>query len=153
MQYYINRRRNCTTLHSKLNSFNVSPLEVLLVSLSRAINCITGQKILSVILEGHGREQIHQVVDIDRTVGWFTTEYPVILKTEPNIKSEIIETKEMLKNIPNNGIGYGLLYNDFRDVHVIFNYMGEMDSEQRGENLNSLVDTGDNVSSKITTVM
>lgn len=135
-------------LHSKLNSFNVSPLEVLLVSLSRAINCMTGQKILSVILEGHGREQIHQVVDIDRTVGWFTTEYPVILKTEPNIKTEIIETKEMLKNIPNNGIGYGLLYNDFRDVHVIFNYMGEMDSEQRGENLNSLVDTGDNVSSK-----
>ena len=39
-----------------------------------------GQPILSVDLEGHGREEIIEDVDLSRTVGWFTSIYPVHFK-------------------------------------------------------------------------
>lgn len=35
-----------------------------------------GLRVLAVELEGHGREDIHAEVNIERTVGWFTSIYP-----------------------------------------------------------------------------
>ena len=43
------------------------------------MNSITNQKLLSLNLEGHGRESINNISKVDRTIGWFTTNYPLIL--------------------------------------------------------------------------
>ncbi|MBR3141911.1 MAG: hypothetical protein IKF09_02040, partial [Clostridiales bacterium] len=72
----------------------------------------------------------HKAIDIDRTVGWFTSLYPVILNNCQDKEETIVNTKDMLRRIPGNGIGYGLLYRNgiTGRVDVFFNYLGEMDS-------------------------
>ncbi|MCP4153926.1 MAG: non-ribosomal peptide synthetase, partial [bacterium] len=70
-------------------------------------------------LEGHGREPIIEDVDINRTVGWFTTQYPVLLDLEHAagyredgevyLSYAIKSVKEALRRIPDKGINYGIL--------------------------------------------
>ncbi|HWU06628.1 MAG TPA: amino acid adenylation domain-containing protein, partial [Streptomyces sp.] len=72
-------------------------------------------------LEGHGREQIADHLDLSRTVGWFTSLYPVRLDPGPagtrdpgRFDAELVEqalkrVKEQLRTIPDHGVGYGML--------------------------------------------
>ena len=94
-------------------------------------------------LEGHGREEISQEIDISDTVGWFTTQYPVqlILNSQDHIRDQIKSIKEQLHRIPDKGIGYGVLrylsedsVQLNQDCWVSFNYLGSFHTaEQRSE--------------------
>ena len=112
-------------------AYNTQINDVLLAALGMAVGELTGQPSVSVGIEGHGRETIHKPINIDRTVGWFTSLYPVVLKCSKNTEDAIIDTKDMLREVPNNGMGYGHLYDtDLSScVDIYFNYLGEMDSE------------------------
>ncbi|WP_156994482.1 condensation domain-containing protein, partial [Pseudonocardia acaciae] len=70
----------------------------------------TGSAVL-IQLEGHGREDIVDDVDLSRTVGWFTTAFPVHLDPHgTKADGHALKTiKEQLRAIPDKGIGYGLL--------------------------------------------
>ncbi|WP_235016458.1 condensation domain-containing protein, partial [Aquimarina sp. AU474] len=95
---------------------------------------------LRIDMEGHGREEVIAGIDISRTVGWFTSIYPVLLSiTDPSMDlSGIIKSvKECLRGIPNNGFDY-LLYKyldasiDLGDIdssQISFNYLGQFDSD------------------------
>ena len=89
-------------------------------------------------LEGHGREEIVPDVDLSRTVGWFTTIYPVLLDvSEATNAEEMLEAvKQQLRAVPNKGIGYGLLrymsgdaevFTSLPQAQVNFNYLGQFD--------------------------
>src|ERR1700754_1012255 len=52
--------------------------EVLVAALVMALKGWTGEDALLIDLEGHGREALFASVDLSRTVGWFTTLFPVI---------------------------------------------------------------------------
>ncbi|MBQ1466976.1 MAG: amino acid adenylation domain-containing protein, partial [Solobacterium sp.] len=116
-------------------AYNTQINDLLLASLGIAIGKLTGQEAVSVGVEGHGRESIHKPINIDRTVGWFTSMYPVELGCSGNTETTIVETKDMLHEVPNNGLGYELLYDtDLGScVDVYFNYLGEIDSENQNE--------------------
>jgi non-ribosomal peptide synthase protein (TIGR01720 family) len=115
--------------------------DVLLTALSQAINQWTGASILLVDLEGHGREAIFKDIDLLRTVGWFTTIFPVSLSLESTSNpGEMLKSiKEQLRRIPNRGIGYGLLRYLRKDTETLkelmalpqaelsFNYLGQFD--------------------------
>ncbi|MUN36833.1 non-ribosomal peptide synthetase [Actinomadura litoris] len=61
-------------------------------------------------LEGHGRQEQVAGADLSRTAGWFTSMYPVRLDpggTDPDAALKRI--KERLREIPDQGIGYGML--------------------------------------------
>ncbi|WP_124285810.1 non-ribosomal peptide synthetase [Streptomyces sp. ADI92-24] len=72
-------------------------------------------------LESHGREQISERLDLSRTVGWFTSLYPVRLDPGPldardpgRFDAGIVEravkrVKEQLRTLPDHGVGYGML--------------------------------------------
>jgi non-ribosomal peptide synthase protein (TIGR01720 family) len=71
-------------------------------------------------IEGHGREEIFRDVDLSRTVGWFTSLYPMRLDPGPLDVEEAMAggpalgravklIKEQLHAVPNHGVGYGLL--------------------------------------------
>ncbi|MBQ0011702.1 MAG: amino acid adenylation domain-containing protein, partial [Clostridiales bacterium] len=136
-------------LYEAGKAYNTQINDLLLSALSMAVNQISGQGTIAVGMEGHGRELIHKDVNIDRTVGWFTSVYPVILNFSPNKEQTIINTKDMLHAIPNNGLGYGLLYErDLTErISVFFNYLGEMSRERNDENAVSVI-TGTSVSEK-----
>ncbi|NKX06661.1 hypothetical protein GS944_03885 [Rhodococcus hoagii] len=92
-------------------------------------------------LEGHGREE-HLVrtpgaaLDISRTVGWFTTVYPVLLDVpDGSVPSALKSVKEQLRRVPNHGFGYGALrYLSAAGAElasgsaapVLFNYLGRV---------------------------
>ncbi|MEU2774264.1 amino acid adenylation domain-containing protein [Streptomyces sp. NPDC007162] len=71
-------------------------------------------------LEGHGREPISGEPDLTRTVGWFTSVYPVALDLGDLDRTEIADAgascgralkrvKEQLRAVPGHGLGHGLL--------------------------------------------
>ena len=71
-------------------------------------------------LEGHGREEVFADVDLSRTVGWFTSLYPVRLDPGALDLDEALAggaalgralkpVKEQLRALPDHGLGYGLL--------------------------------------------
>ena len=109
--------------------------EVLLTALALTFARWTGRQRLLVDLESHGREEIFPDVDLSRTVGWFTSIYPVLLDiggaTEPRAALKAVKTQ--LREIPNRGLGFGLLRylsSELREsphAEVIFNYLGQFD--------------------------
>jgi hypothetical protein len=54
--------------------------DVLLAALAQALSEWTSEKRVLVDVEGHGREEIVEGCDVSRTVGWFTTIFPVLLE-------------------------------------------------------------------------
>ena len=91
----------------------------------------------SVMVEKHGREDIDPEIITDRTIGWFTCKMPVILYVSDDIMKDIINTKETLSSIPDEGLGYGLLkYSNqlnpgYCHSDILYNYFGETHQYQR----------------------
>ena len=75
--------------------------EVLIAALVQTFETLIGQKKLLIELEGHGRENLFEDVDLSRTIGWFTTLFPVVFdlsKAENNLEA-INRIKEQLNNL------------------------------------------------------
>ncbi|MEA5601256.1 non-ribosomal peptide synthetase [Nostoc sp. UHCC 0252] len=119
-------------------TYNTQINDVLLTALVQSFAQWTGENSLLVDLEGHGREDLFEDVDLSRTVGWFTTLFPVRLQlAEIEHPGEALKlVKEQLRRIPNRGIGYGVLRYLRRDdlriqalpqAQVSFNYLGQFD--------------------------
>ncbi|WP_125152628.1 non-ribosomal peptide synthetase [Clostridium rectalis] len=120
-----------------LKPYNLKINDILLTALFRAINTVTGNTTVSVCMEGHGRERLHIPISIERTVGWFTTIFPVTASNiGKSIKEDILNTKETLRRVPNKGIGYSVI-KAYRSSELLehscditFNYLGEFDSKK-----------------------
>jgi amino acid adenylation domain-containing protein/non-ribosomal peptide synthase protein (TIGR01720 family) len=121
-------------------AFRTQINDVLLAALARVLCRWTGQDRVAVDLEGHGREDLFEDIDLTRTVGWFTTHYPVVLETGPDDDpgGMLVAAKEMLRTVPRRGIGFGALRYLRGDAaaarlrvlpqpQVSFNYLGQFD--------------------------
>ncbi|HVR95834.1 MAG TPA: amino acid adenylation domain-containing protein, partial [Thermoanaerobaculia bacterium] len=111
--------------------------EALLSALARAVAGWTGSPRLRVDLEGHGREPREPIsgdvdeLDVSRTVGWFTSLYPVVLEAG-DAGEALVSAKERLRAVPERGIGYGLLCHrilpEAPAAEISFNYLGQVDA-------------------------
>jgi non-ribosomal peptide synthase protein (TIGR01720 family) len=110
--------------------------DALLMALSQALAGGNGLDSVIVDLEGHGREDLFEEMDITRTVGWFTTLFPVELSGKVEDPGEALKlVKKRLQEIPKRGIGYGVLRYfteqgknlKGRATEVMFNYLGQFD--------------------------
>ncbi|MGA4837728.1 amino acid adenylation domain-containing protein [Streptomyces sp. G45] len=112
--------------------------EVLLAALVLALRDwgVDGDAV-TVTLEGHGREHL----DLSRTVGWFTSEYPVRVPTPGDVRQVLRAAKEAKRGVPDGGVGYGVLRHlDPRTraelgatppPDVLLNYLGRFASPPR----------------------
>ena len=126
-----------TLLKTEINGlFNTSINDLLLLGLSTALKQVFGVEKSLIALEGHGREEIDDHIDISRTIGWFTTNYPFVLEASEhsNPLGNLLKLKSQLKQIPKNGIGYGMLKYISKELHTLihpsieFNYLGDFDN-------------------------
>jgi amino acid adenylation domain-containing protein/non-ribosomal peptide synthase protein (TIGR01720 family) len=112
--------------------------DLLLTALARVIGRWTGQQHTLIQLEGHGREELFEDIDLTRTVGWFTSLFPVRLSPAEEMGVSIKRVKEQLRTIPNKGIGFGVLRYLGRiedrealaalpSPRITFNYLGQFD--------------------------
>ncbi|MEA2575464.1 MAG: hypothetical protein QOH93_2762, partial [Chloroflexia bacterium] len=132
--------------------------DVLLAALVQAFAGWTGVPSILLELEGHGRESILEDADLSRTVGWFTTAFPVRLDLHDGAtpQAALMSVKEQLRSIPKRGLSYGLLRylnEDSKFVaqlrgqpqpEISFNYMGQFEhtAETRPRRRGARVSTG-----------
>jgi len=121
--------------------------DLLLTALAQVITGWTGERSALVQLEGHGREALFDDIDLTRSVGWFTSLYPVKLTPAADLGAAIKGIKEQLRAIPDKGLGYGALrylgdeqvkaqLAELPQARITFNYLGQFDgSFSSGEQL------------------
>ncbi|KQO05083.1 hypothetical protein ASF12_33015, partial [Paenibacillus sp. Leaf72] len=134
--------------------------DLLLTALAMAVQAWSGMTRVGIMLEGHGRETILTDVDVSRTVGWFTSAYPVVLEMKPEmtLSQQIKRVKETLRAIPDKGVGYGLLRYGSKQVEgedwscdpdISFNYLGQFDQDLERSALElSPLSSGEAISSR-----
>ncbi|MBL6448227.1 amino acid adenylation domain-containing protein [Fulvivirga sp. 29W222] len=88
--------------------------------------------------ENHGRHLTE--VNTSRTVGWFTSMYPVKLKLKEDTMGEQIKSiKEQMRSVPTYGMGYGIakymngLIEEKSGAEIRFNYLGQFDGEMNND--------------------
>ena len=117
--------------------------EVLLWALVEAL----GEQRLVVEVEGHGREELDgaAAVDLTRTVGWFTSLYPLALEITAgaNCAAGLKQVQAQVRAVPQRGMGYGLLkylspneqlrrrLREGARARMSFNYLGQVDTVVR----------------------
>ncbi|WP_424101444.1 amino acid adenylation domain-containing protein [Moorena producens] len=125
------------------SAYNTQINDVLLTALVQSLGEWMGTETVLIDLEGHGREELFTDVDLSRTVGWFTSMFPVQLQlSSEDIGEALKSVKEQLRKIPERGIGYGILLYLNQDeqirtqlaglpkAEVGFNYLGQFNSSQ-----------------------
>ncbi len=137
----LNNQETEALLHSAPNAYQTHINDLLLTALLLAFTDWTGSPQLLLDMEGHGREEILEDVDLSRTVGWLTTLFPVLLESAGmhNPGDSIKSVKEQIRHIPQRGIGYGILrylnaeaeiaerLRALPPAEVRFNYLGQFD--------------------------
>jgi non-ribosomal peptide synthase protein (TIGR01720 family) len=128
-------------------AYNTQINDILLTALVQAFGRWTGSYKLLLDMEGHGRENVIESLNLSRTVGWFTSIYPVFLTLEnlDHLGECLKSIKEQLRQIPNRGFDYGIGYylnsdltvqsqlKNYPKAQVSFNYLGQFTSHQIGE--------------------
>ncbi len=112
-------------------AYNTTTADVLLAAFARALGVVSGRDAFLVDVEGHGRDALPEA-DLTRSVGWFTTLYPVRVTgvSTGDAAALIRAVKESSRSAPNGGIGFGLRH---REGHagpapltdVSFNFLGQ----------------------------
>lgn len=133
------------TLLTKANeSYNTEINDLLLTGLVKTLKTWMHHETMVIRLEGHGREELFPNFDLARTVGWFTSVYPVKLSLagREDLAGQIKGIKEQLRQIPEKGIGYGILkyltrhnfkFDESKEVDILFNYLGQFDQDLQTE--------------------
>ncbi|BBY00512.1 non-ribosomal peptide synthetase [Mycobacterium seoulense] len=126
-------------------AFHAGVQDILLIAFGLAWARFVGTGApIGIDVEGHGRhEELGPHVDLSRTVGWFTTKYPVALTVgeldwtqvmagDPALGLLVKKAKEQLRALP-NPLTYGLLRYvnsevdlDGSDPVIGFNYLGRL---------------------------
>ncbi|WP_223198416.1 non-ribosomal peptide synthetase [Solihabitans fulvus] len=108
--------------------------DVLLGAVARVCADWTGRDRVAFDLEGHGREELFDDVDLSRTVGWFTTLFPCALTVPRGGWGTVLKAvKEQLRAVPTRGLGHGALrylgghHLGTREALLRFNYLGRFD--------------------------
>ncbi|WP_266599266.1 non-ribosomal peptide synthetase [Streptomyces sp. NBC_01214] len=130
-------------------AFNAGVEDVLLIAMALAVTDWRRRRggadgPVLIGLEGHGRQEIIEGVDLSRTVGWFTSLHPVRLEPGAVDWRELWDggpvagrvakrIKEQLR-VPDSGLGYGLLHHlnaesrkvlaELAKPRIGFNYLG-----------------------------
>ncbi|MFD4430100.1 amino acid adenylation domain-containing protein [Nocardia sp. NPDC058497] len=142
-------------VHGGVDSGLITALGMAVRTWRRGLGHDTDQVLIG--LEGHGREeQVVPGADLSRTVGWFTSMYPVRVDLSGIDADEVLATgartgtaiaavkavKEQLLAVPDHGMGYGLLRylnDEFRSVlaarpdpQIVFNYLGRITATPPG---------------------
>ncbi|VFB10602.1 non-ribosomal peptide synthetase [Aeromonas salmonicida] len=104
--------------------------DLLLAALTRTLSELGYGARHCVMLEGHGREAIYPELDVSRTLGWFTSTYPLALADEPEWDALVCAIKERLRAVPDKGVGFNALRLhhprgwELPEALIVFNYLG-----------------------------
>ncbi|WP_205548200.1 non-ribosomal peptide synthetase [Pseudomonas carnis] len=134
----LDAERTRQLLQQAPSAYRTQVNDLLLTALARVLCRWSGQASALIQLEGHGRETLFDDIDLTRSVGWFTSAYPLRLTPLAEQGDSIKAIKEQLRGVPHKGLGYGVLRYLADDLckqsmaalpsaQVTFNYLGQFD--------------------------
>jgi len=118
--------------------------DLLLSALALVVSRWTGRADTLIKLEGHGREALFDDIDLTRSVGWFTSAFPMRLRAGKDLDSTLKQVKEQLRALPAKGLGFGVLRHlgdeptraalaSLAVPRITFNYLGQFDTSFASE--------------------
>jgi non-ribosomal peptide synthase protein (TIGR01720 family) len=147
LRFSLTERETAALLHLAPGMFRARVNDVLLGALAWTLCRWMGNDQLLIELEGHGREEIFDDIDLSRTIGWFTSSYPVLLSV-PSLDREdwpalVKSIRRCLRSVPGNGLSHGALrylsppgtpaaaLAERTPPQVVFNYHSQIDEITR----------------------
>jgi amino acid adenylation domain-containing protein/non-ribosomal peptide synthase protein (TIGR01720 family) len=138
VQLRLGRDRTEALLKRAPAAYRTQINDLLLTALGRALCGWSGHQGVLIDLEAHGREDLFAGVDLSRTVGWFTSQYPVLLEPLGEPAEGLKRVKEGLRAIAHHGLEFGVLRRygsaaqrqalaSLPQAPVLFNYLGQFD--------------------------
>jgi amino acid adenylation domain-containing protein/non-ribosomal peptide synthase protein (TIGR01720 family) len=110
--------------------------ELLATAVARAVSALTSHPRVILTVEAHGRDSEWLGLDVGRTVGWFTTLYPLVIDLPgTSIGVDVKTVKETMRRVPRHGVGYGARAAGTVDAArppVSFNYLGRFEGSTQG---------------------
>ena len=109
--------------------------ELLLSAFAQTMASWSKRNHFKIFVEGHGRDSLEPGMDFSRTIGWFTSIYPIGFEFSDAGPTSVTQIKEQIRLVPEAGLGYGALRylckeSTIRDSlvatnnEVIFNFLG-----------------------------
>ncbi|MGG6293706.1 amino acid adenylation domain-containing protein [Leptolyngbya sp. AN02str] len=136
----LSRDETAALLRQVPQAYRTQINDILLAAVGKTLAQWTQSPTVLIDVEGHGRETDQAAIALSRTVGWFTSVFPVCLSFEVrHSPGETLKAiKEQLRHIPQQGVSYGrLCYLGDESVQeqlrsrpqaqVSFNYLGQLD--------------------------
>ncbi|MCS4249748.1 amino acid adenylation domain-containing protein/non-ribosomal peptide synthase protein (TIGR01720 family) [Pseudomonas sp. BIGb0164] len=134
----LDAERTRQLLQQAPSTYRTQVNDLLLTALARVLCRWSGHASALIQLEGHGREALFDDIDLTRSVGWFTSAYPLRLTPQAGQGDSIKAIKEQLRGVPHKGLGYGVLRYLAEDgvkhamaalptASITFNYLGQFD--------------------------
>nr|BAA08846.1 alpha-aminoadipyl-cysteinyl-valine synthetase [Lysobacter lactamgenus] len=126
---FVLSREDSAALLGRRRSGDAGTVDLMLAALAQALRGTTGRTTHFVTMESHGRESLQNAPDMQDTVGWFTTMYPLAVVAKDDIGESLAATRANRERIPLNGIGYGALRGAYGGeraplADISFNYLG-----------------------------
>ncbi|MBS4535093.1 hypothetical protein GOQ29_05595, partial [Clostridium sp. D2Q-14] len=129
-------KEKCTRMMKEYQEiFGLQTDEFFIMALSIALNKWKDISSYALEIETHGREELYKDININRTVGWFTNLFPLVLNNSSNINDVAMEVRRKFLKIPNKGMTYGILkyLNGNRSLNMHadlgFNFLGDTSIE------------------------
>jgi amino acid adenylation domain-containing protein/non-ribosomal peptide synthase protein (TIGR01720 family) len=137
--------------HAQINDVLLTGLTLAAFQWRRTYSAVDDNTI-TINLESHGREPMDSGLDLSRTVGWFTSVFPVrldlkgieldeALAGKDDVARALKSIKDQLRAVPGRGLNYGLLRylnSDARrelsvltEPQLAFNYLGRFTTKER----------------------
>ncbi|KAL2783280.1 hypothetical protein BJX66DRAFT_345079 [Aspergillus keveii] len=124
------------------NSLRTEPVDLLLAAMHFSFSQTFTDRPLPVIYnEGHGREPWDTSIDVSRTVGWFTTLYPIVIDRPNHAIDAVVRVKDRRREVSDNGRSAFARRAPSHDcpMEVNLNYLGQHKDLQRADGLFQLV--------------
>lgn len=125
-------------LKSAWKAYHAEPRDLILAALELSLPPEAGSDSVVIDLEGHGREAPPDVLDLSRTVGWFTSIYPArVPRSGGDPGAAVRAAKEAVRKLP-PAHGWGVLKYilahpgaQARTSGILLNFHGEVDGSGR----------------------
>ncbi len=142
-RFVLSNRITAEVLEQGQKSQAIDVDEILIAAATAALSEKFDRDLIKLNLESHGREEFDSSINLAQTLGWFTTEFPMVVdvSAKKDAQKLLREVKQSKRRVKDLGLGYMCLRhleNPYKSeltelasrnkAPLLFNYLGRFES-------------------------